>query len=258
MGLDWVVEHKIRPGKEKEFNENSEQIQALFEALEAAQHESGLSDEEFKALPDTIEKLTKVAAVQTRIDALLISPYETIGAPMIGRDERATQFICDKAAEMRGVKTDSKNIDGFWGQDLGDIIKQTTGQYVSELATHQEGLGAVTGIAVGPTSFRGKVIGYCGDIVGDDLAERAYDDMLPDELISYGEQLIEASTRFARDKFRLEGMAYSDLIESLDGLAKAGTESEDARAADDTALCLKAGRWCIFWGENGHSMHAWY
>ena len=82
--------------------------------------------------------------------------------------------------------------------------------------------------------------------------------MLPDELISYGEELIEASTRFARDKFRLEGMAYSDLIESLDGLAKAGTESEDARAADDTALCLKAGRWCIFWGENGHSMHAWY
>ena len=119
--------------------------------------------------------------------------------------------------------------------DAEAYVKANTGLRVPSLAKKPEGLGSVTGIAVGPESFRGKVLRFI-PWLDEDLVGESYNDHEADELLEYGERLLEA----AEDKEK--------------ELGEAKTEEEE----EQVTTLKEAAQWCIFWGREGHAMHAWY
>ena len=146
----------------------------------------------------------------------IVSPGEVIGAPRVGIDEVADAWVRDEwdsAVNQMGLA------------DAEEWIKENHGKHIHHLVEECPGLGKITGMLAGPTSFRGKVIGYLAGLPGD-LQDRAYKDMSPEELVKYGNEL----------------RACVELIEHK----------------DDIQTLLDAASWCVFWGSNGFGMYAWY
>jgi hypothetical protein len=152
-----------------------------------------------------------------------------------------------------------------------------------------DGLASVSGMMVGAESFRGKMLRYCEEILqGTDLGDRAYSDHEADALVSYGEELASAADDYEDRTCDEQEQAVEDKVYDLRGdweeeqsleyddcddwpeepdfeeQAKRKLQDEggwpeitgDYREQLDTVR--SAARWCIFWGKNGHGMHAWY
>jgi hypothetical protein len=95
---------------------------------------------------------------------------------------------------------------------------------VVELAREKGGVAAVGGMLTGALDFRGKVVGRSEEIIGDALAEEAYEDHSAEECLSYAKRLEEA---------------LGD------------------RQDDDVKYLREAISWLRFWGERGFGYWAW-
>ena len=235
MGLDWIAESKPR-------NENVD-VKILQHKISACSKEiedcwvmfcSALDKkipvfypndlhDEFMALESTKEMVSEIDALNEQLSRLYISPAETLGAPRIGIDKAAESWI---DANLKSLSQDGS-------MTKEEFIEKNRGQYLVEaLGDECEGLGSITGIMAGPTSFRGKVIGYV-DWLPSDIKERAYKDHSPKEL--------------------------EDLGKELEALAEAESgEPHDSEKARSVKMVKSAAKWCMFWGSRGHPMHAWF
>lgn len=175
-----------------------------------------------------------------------VLPHDDVGAPKVGEDAAADAWLLAQPGRDPG-KSDA------------DILAEMRGYRVLALLR-----GACDGIpefthaglydGVDETSFRGKFLEACEDLVGKELVTMAWTDcMRPDEAVDYGEQLLAAADRAAaagppppkppkkswwsgKPKAAAPGMSFEEQLEIL----------------------RSAGRWYIFWGSRGHPIQAWY
>lgn len=257
MGLDWCLKDRVVHGQEhnKAFAEAhceriNKQIDEEYqnflerEGLEAPTVFPNEVTESFRETAIFKKLHSELGEWQNALSAATISPLKTIGCPVIGEDEEATEWAVNYYKEIKeeyeALKASGKENPRyekfmFNFPDSDAYVKENTGSMVPSLAKKPAGLGSITGIAVGPESFRGKVLKFI-PWLDENLVGESYDDHEADELLDYGERLLEA----AKDKEK--------------ELGKAKTEEEE----EQVTTLKEAAQWCIFWGQEGHAMHAWY
>jgi len=235
MGLDWCLKRKAIVGKEELLNKLLE---------------------EYKASEDTDRR----KSIDDEIEQMCLNPFEVIGSPMIGRDAVALEWLrADYAAnpklytrvtvdETTGTRKENK-------MTWDEVLAVNNNKYISELASDRDGLGDITGLAASPTSFRGKVIGYCDTIIGTALADKAYVDLTSEEMLVYAKELKEAAQNSLK-RLRGEEKARAEIL-LKEGYACLEDSDYDLgldRYADVSSAC----KWLTYWGTKGFSMWAWY
>jgi hypothetical protein len=216
VGLDLLVEGCAKPGHEGEWRELLERIFSNKELSEA-----------------------EVA----RFQEVSIPGYERIGAPRVGHDSAANQWIL----KARDAKTP---------EEMAAVLNEFEGYHVVQLV-ECDGVprfshgGMYDG--VDETSFRGAFLGACQTVLGKDLIDGAWDHKLPEQAVAYGRALLAAADAAEADGMFAAGHRKS-LLSRL-GLTK---EPESIPVAEQFDIVRAAGRWFIFWGERGHSIRAWF
>lgn len=215
MGLDLIVEGFPKPGHEREWRR----------LLERSFADEELSKEEV-----------------ARFQEICIPGHERIGAPQVGHNDAANQWIL----EARQAKTP---------EDVAAVLKEFEGYYVVRLV-ECDGVPKYShgGLYEGAdeTSFRGAFLSDCQDVLSKDLLNEAWNHKYPEQAVTYGKALVAAAD--AAEAAGRVPMRRRTLLSRL-GLAK---ESEPAAIADQLEIVRAAGRWYIFWGEQGHAIRAWF
>ena len=260
MGLDWILKSKIIEGKEEE---HAKARKKRLEARDKYYEQDALGADKL-VLSELKEALDRLEDEENELE---ISPYAVLGCLRVGVDQEATDYLSEQyklLAEQRAFFATYPTVESF--------LKANHGKYVADLAKNREGLGRITGLLTGAESFRGKVIGYAEEIIGNGLAEQAYKDMDPDEMESYADDIEEAvknweqeneedikyftvesptnETQFERDRRNEEKSAYGPEIDQ-----RRHKIEELVALAED---CRGAVIWLRFWAKHGFSMHAWY
>jgi hypothetical protein len=213
MGLDLIVEGCAKPGHEREWRQ----------LLQRSFAEEDLSEAEV-----------------ARFGEICIPAYERIGAPRVGYDSAADQWIL----EARKAKTP---------EDVAAVLKEFQGYYVLRLVEcdgvprHSHG-GLYEG--ADETSFRGAFLKDCKDVLSKRLLRQAWNHKFPEEAVPYGRALIAAAN--AAEAAGKEPMRRRTLFSRL-GITK---ETEPLAMAEQLDIVREAGRWFIFWGERGHPIRA--
>jgi hypothetical protein len=216
LGLDLIVEGCARPGHEAEWRE--------------------LVEHAFST-----EKMSE--AQTARFNEISIPAYERLGAPRVGHDPAADAWII----EARKATTP---------EEKAAALKDFEGYYVVSLVTcdgvpqYSHG-GMYEG--VDETSFRGKFLDFCGDVLSRDLIEEAWKNKLPEAAAAYGRALLAAADRAEAGEARPKP-APRGLLSRL-GF---GRPKEEAPLEEQLDIVRSAGRWHVFWGERGHPIHAWF
>lgn len=214
MGLDLLVEGCAKPGHEREW------LQLL---------ERSFTDEELSE--------SEIA----RFQEVSIPGYERIGAPRVGHDSAANQWIL----KANNAKTP---------EEMAAVLNEFEGYYVVRLV-ECDGVPRYShgGMYDGAddTSFRGAFLGACRNVLSKELIDQAWEHKLPEQAVVYGKALLAAADA-AEAGHPLEGR--KSLLSRL-GLAK---ERESIAVAEQLDIVRTAGRWFIFWGERGHPIRAWF
>jgi hypothetical protein len=174
-----------------------------------------------------------------RFFEISISAYETLQAPQVGSDARADEWIRAKYREQQPQMTEAEWIDRFQGF------------YVVELVPACDGIPAYSngspGGYVEPFSFRAQFLRDCESIISTNMLEAAYVSKRHDETTAYGHELISIGEAFAQRN----GLDPRNCSASDDDL-----HGETPRYFAD--IILSAGKWCVFWGEQGHTLDAYW
>jgi len=221
MGLDLVVEGCAKPGHEREWRS----------FLERTFADEELSDAEI-----------------ARFQEVSIPGYQHIGAPQVGSDNAANEWIL----EARQAKSP---------EDVAAVLKEFDGYYVVRLVKC-DGVPAYSngGLydGVDETSFRGAFLNDCTDVLSTDLLNEAWESKFPEAAIAYGKALLKAA-----DLAQAEGRTTKipepkrSFLSRL-GFTKPARQAEPAPIAEQLEIVRSAGRWYVFWGERGHPIRAWF
>jgi len=271
MGLDWCVNDKAKPTMAMFIQERSAVVDSMNEAMSVlwqdflskkGEDEPGIYPnplmDEFGKLPETTAMQEELESARDRLAECYVSGQETLNTPRVGIDEEATRELKRLWSSRR---KDIRNSDrsfpdrhtSYWMRPFKEVLEENRGRYMAGM-TESDGVGSITGMMASETGFRGKIIGYAENVIGPKLANEAYDDHSPEELVDYGCRLLSAAKNFAT-------LSNSAWIETARESMPA-PEIDKALGEDDTLwklfYCFDAAKWCIFWGERGHGMHAWY
>lgn len=254
MGLDWICLPKKKDSNidigllENRLGHLSKKLNSNFvEFCEALGEEvpniypNELSNQ-YESLPATVQLREELDKTQDDLDSHLVLPEQTIKAPRIGVDKEANDWI--KSNWELVNKSDDMTLD--------DFIERYKGQYVVDAVKDSPGVGKVRGIFVSATSFRGKVLRFV-NWLDPELVDQSYKDMDPDELYEYGHELLGAANRKRAESGIPDGWKVE-----MGNLDPDTREVYDLQLLRDVETVKEAAEWCIFWGENGHPMHAWF
>jgi hypothetical protein len=214
MGLDLVVEGCAKPGHEHEWR-------CL---LERSFTDEQLSEAEI-----------------ARFREICIPGYERIGAPRVGYDRAANEWLL----EARKAKTP---------EDVAAVLKEFEGYYVVRLVKCDGVPKYSNGTlyeGADETSFRGAFLNDCQDVLSKLLLNEAWNHKFPEAAVAYGKALLAAAEEAEADG---KAPKRRTLLSRL-GLTK---ESEPVAFAEQLDIVRAAGRWFIFWGERGHAIRAWF
>jgi hypothetical protein len=214
MGLDLIVEGCPKPGHEQEWRR----------LLERSFAEEQLSDVEI-----------------ARFQEISIPAYEHIGAPRVGHDASANQWIL----AARQAKTP---------EEIATALREFDGYYVVQLLECDGPKYSNAGMYEGAdaTSFRGAFLNDCRDVLSRQLLNEAWNHKLPQQAVAYGKTLLKAADNC--EGAGKESKPQRSLLSRL-GLAK---ERQTIPVKEQLAIVRNAGRWFIFWGERGHPIRAWF
>jgi hypothetical protein len=214
MGLDLVVEGCPKPGHEQEWRR----------LLERAFKDEQLSG-------------TEIA----RLREICIPGYERIGAPRVGYDRAANEWML----EERNAKTP---------EDADAVLKEFQGYYVVRLVKC-DGVPRYSNGTLFPgvdeTSFRGGFLNRCRDVLSKPLLNEAWDNKFPEAAVAYGKALLAAADDAETGRAPRRRRTFLSRL----GLKK---EREPVPLAEQLDIVRAAGRWFIFWGERGHAIRAWF
>ncbi len=215
MGLDLVVEGAAKPGHHDEW----------LRLLQRSFSDQVLSEAEI-----------------ARFNEISVRGYENIGAPKVGRDIAADQWIL----QARRAETPDEK---------AAILKEFDGYYAVRLVScdgvsNYSNGGLYDGVDA--TSFRGALLEICRDVLTKDMLNKAWSHKLPHEAVAYGKDILALAdaAQFAGNPPKRRRSFLSRI-----GLAK---EPEPVALAEQLDIVRSAGRWFIFWGERGHPIRAWF
>ena len=207
MGLDLVPEGKAKPGFEPEWRLL---LERFFDG----------------------ENLTD--ADKARFAEVVIPAYANVGAPRVGFDALANQWIAAK----RGATSP---------EAIAACLRDFHGYYVLELAKAPGApkyCNAEGRRDIDRTCFRGAFLKDCVGLVGQAFVDRAWGNMWPEEALAYGRELTTAA-----DQWEAAGASAED-ADALTGSPSTFEEQID--------ILRSAGAWYAFWGERGHPIRAYF
>lgn len=225
----------------------------LQEELRTLDRQEGLPEEEYRK---------KAKALNAQLDEISISPFAVMGCPRIGIDKEATEWfrdnvvaerkkeVAEEKAKPRAPKdTPPREQWGYrneafvkhWSRSFKALVEENKGKYVTELAKKREGVSTVSGMLCSSIDFRGKLVGYAQDVIGDDLAEEAYRDHDADECLDYASRMEAAIDQWVHENPE-----------------KAASKTREEDYPEYLRLLRSAVTWLRFWGNEGFGYHAWY
>ena len=266
MGLDWCLKNKLRePG-------NADKVKRVEERIEEVEYDS----DDHKKLMAELEKL-------------VISPAEELKAPRVGIDPPATDYYHKKWQEAHDeiskatpdeLKRMNPRYVAFWSRPLEECVKEEHGKYILEMVYDKS---TCTGMMAGPTSFRGKCIGY-SEWVDEDLQNEAYEDMTSEGMLDYAARLLQSTCDRLRNLHPAElggktneeiKAGYATLVNMQQEIEKANPPHDDMFSANPAVelwtetlathekqimeawATFDAYEWLGFWGVRGFGLYAW-
>lgn len=210
MGLVWIPLNKPEVGKEEEFEK-------LFLQL----NKKEVSDNDVQALLSQFLSISK-------------APYETLNAPRVGRDDKATEWAKSKF-DLRPDK--ALTLDAFMTA-MKDF-------YVVELLDRHDGIPVYTGGTSEPHVFGATFLKNCEEIVNGYMLDEAYTSKLASEAFDYGTRLMEKADTFAK----------ANNLEYLKDKVMPPDEEEET-VLGKTHIVFSAAKWLLWWGKRGHGYEA--
>ena len=196
---------------------------------------------EFRRLADGIrdQRIKEGSPEHNHFFEISISAYETLQAPRVGSDPRADEWIRRKYHQQPQEMSEAEWVQRFQGF------------YVVELVPPCDGIPRYSngspGGYVEPFSFRAQFLRDCESFLPARLLDAAYESKLPDATVTYGRELLSIGEAFAKQN-GLDPLSCVASDEDLD--------RETPRYHAD--IVLSAARWCLFWGERGHMLDAYW
>lgn len=161
------------------------------------------------------------------------SSYETIKAPMVGRDDTANTWIKDRYLES------DKSVSE------GEFIEHYNGFYVIELSPFTDAVPIYCNPEQDANVFRGQFLSDCMDILDNELLNEAWTSKLAEDTLDYGKRMLNATETVALTN------NLSHLKEQIE------VPGEDFESLENKLHILYSlSRWLIFYGQNGHGYEA--
>ena len=165
--------------------------------------------------------------------------YASLGAPRVGSDAIADNWIATQLADQMSREQAIAEYDGFYALSLinSDGLPQFTHAGLYE--------------GVDETSFRGSFLESCVQILSKQLIDEAWNHRMPDEAITYGKALLAAvdDARNGKTLTPKKPSMFAAFFRSV----------PDKLPIDDQLdIVDTAGRWFVFWGNQGHPIRAYY
>lgn len=188
-------------------------------------------------------------------DAATISAHETLGAPRVGIDREATEWFLqlNRHGQPKPPLWERLRI---WRQgpappteEEAKLLKAAHGYYVLELLPPCDGFPVYShagDYGLDRTSFRGKFLESCTDVIGEDLLASAWNPKLPKELEAYGQELMKCADAWEE---KMDCPGVRNQREPPDELE--GPEPK-------LHIVFAAARWCLFWSQRGHFLIPWF
>jgi hypothetical protein len=166
-------------------------------------------------------------------------PFATLGAPRIGYDEAADDWL-----RMRLEKS------GRLGE-LARLQTEMHGDHVLELLPPSDGFPVYSNHLVSEYldrySFHAELLADVREVLGDELWQRAHEMMLVDDHRRFAEALLDAAIRFA-DQHKLPSQ-----VETIrEPVFAEGTVERSGH------VLFAAAKWCWYWSERGHGLAVSY
>jgi hypothetical protein len=228
MGLDWNPLAKPRDGFETEFVRLFQELQG-----DAPPERKGLLSFPRRGLTEA-ERQARIS----RFQEISLAPYETLGAPRVGHDDAADEWLRKKleaAGKSSEYATTREEMRGFY---VLDLLPPCDGFPQYSNCGAYEGLDRY--------SFRGAFLSDVEDVLGKELTERAYATLLAEELAEYGKALLDKARTFAS--------AHG--VEHIEKTPPANFDEGSPEARAD--ILFSAARWCLFWAGRGHGLEPWF
>lgn len=239
MGLDWQPTARSKSGHEAEFESIYSHIHEDSPIEVPPRTKWGLFRDR---RAEAAERKAILDAMEKRFGEIGIFPHEVVGAPQVGHDPAADEWLA-KEVERRK----KRNVD------LPDLIAEMRGYYVVALAPESDGLpvysnGWIPGSYCEPYTFRAQFLGGIDSWLDHDLIAEAWKNHRVLALLDYGRRLRAKAIEFADAR----GVSR-EVLE----VRKAKKREIDAPALQ-AHIVMSAAKWCQWWGERGHGMIAWY
>ena len=228
MGLDMNPMGKPKPDHEDEFLD-------LFLKL------NGRAPSEGRGLfGKLLGKKDDHEAMTARFQDIMIAPWEAIGAPVVGTDPEADDWVRKvfREGRMPSMASEDEALEKMTGYRALQVMEVCDGFPIYTHAYDYDG--------VDRTSFRGAFLTLCEGVLSEDIINAAWTNMLADELADWGRTVGAEAASFA------EANRVYHVIGQRDAEFDEDSPASKAHIADSAA------RWAAFWSSRGHGSEAFF
>jgi len=222
MGLDMIPMGKPKPGREADFKR-------LFLELVNFKEPKVSWLDKFKG-----KKVDAKALLYQEWLDLQTSSFESLGAPMVGRDKSADFWAIRKYEESE--KETSAEI----------FVKELEGHYVLDLIDDCDGIAKYISYSYDRNVFRGEFMRDCSALIGEELASEAWETKFAKEALDYGHRLIAAA----------DPIAVENRMEYLKIQRELPATFDEESIESQLHIIYSLARWLIFYAEKGHGYEA--
>jgi hypothetical protein len=213
MGLDWNPLARPKTGFEAEF-----------ERLLAVDLDR-LNDQERQAHLARIHEISE-------------APFETLGAPRVGFDREADDWLRERLRERGQENRFPHTVDEMRGYYVLDLLPESPGLPI---------YGSMGYEGVDRYTFRGQFLDDAKQVIGDELYHRAWERITAARLHAYGEALLAAARRFAQQHG----------LEALEDGREPPSEDEESPEWR-VHIVFSAAAWCLWWSARGHGLEPYW
>lgn len=162
---------------------------------------------------------------------------ETLGAPRVGESAEADAWFVDRFLQDASPAEQKEWLAKNRGVAVVALVKCDGVPPYSNAPMNRE---------LEYSSFRGAFLSDAVSVIGEAMLERAHQNMLPDELGAFANELQAIARRYANE----HGVA--DVAKQY---APPGDGDGPATIAH---IMASAARWCSFWASRGHWLESWW
>ncbi len=177
-----------------------------------------------------------------RFQEISVPPFASIGAPIVGQDAAADDWVRSTFADGRipSMQSETEALEKMAGYCALQAMPECDGFPVYTHAYQYDG--------VDRTSFRGSFLPLCSAFLDDELVNAAWTNMLANDLARWGRDMSDAARKFA------EGAGVTHVL----GRRHAQEEFSEDDPATLAHIADSAARWALWWSDRGHGSEAYF